>query len=219
MIDYRSFTLKKLNTPEFSHLKLLLFWPFYGLAFLSWERFFSLDYHPVHCALDDKIPFCEFFLIAYLFWFVYLIGMIAYLLFTDREGFRKNAWFIIITYSVTMLIYLIYPTCQNLRPDSFARDNLFVDVVRFLYVFDTNTNVCPSIHVIGSLATLFASFHDARFKKPVWQICLFIPGCVLICLSTVFLKQHSVIDIFAALPLSLVAYWLVYHTKLFDKRV
>lgn len=218
MIDYRQFTLKKMSTPEFSHLKLLLFWPFYGLAFLSCERFFTLDYHPVYCALDDRIPFCEIFLIPYLFWFVYLIGMIGYLLLTDREGFRKNAWFIIVTYTVTLLIYLIYPSCQNLRPDSFVRDNLFVDAVRFLYVFDTNTNVCPSIHVIGSLATLFASFHDTRFRKPAWQAFFFIPACVLICLSTVFLKQHSVIDLLAALPLSLFVYLLVYHTRLFSKK-
>ena len=25
--DYRQFRLRKLNTPEFSHIKLLLFWP------------------------------------------------------------------------------------------------------------------------------------------------------------------------------------------------
>ena len=39
MIDYRPFRLSRLNTPEFSHLKLLLFWPFYGLCFLLLERF------------------------------------------------------------------------------------------------------------------------------------------------------------------------------------
>lgn len=33
--DYRQFRLRKLNTPEFSHIKLLLFWPVFGLAFLA----------------------------------------------------------------------------------------------------------------------------------------------------------------------------------------
>ena len=36
--DYRQFRLRKLNTPEFSHIKLLLFWPVFGLAFLALER-------------------------------------------------------------------------------------------------------------------------------------------------------------------------------------
>lgn len=35
--DYRQFRLRKLNTPEFSHIKLLLFWPVFGLAFWRWS--------------------------------------------------------------------------------------------------------------------------------------------------------------------------------------
>ena len=35
MTDYRQFRLSKLNDPTFSHLKLLLYWPIYGLVFLT----------------------------------------------------------------------------------------------------------------------------------------------------------------------------------------
>lgn len=38
-VDYRQFRFKKMNTPEFSHVKLLLFWPFFGLMFMFLERF------------------------------------------------------------------------------------------------------------------------------------------------------------------------------------
>ena len=37
-VDYRKFRLKYLNTPEFSHVKLLLFWPVFGLLFAFVER-------------------------------------------------------------------------------------------------------------------------------------------------------------------------------------
>lgn len=218
MIDYRSFSLKKLNTPAFSHLKLLLFWPLYGLCFLLLERFVPLTFHPIECALDAKIPFCEWFVPAYYFWFIYQIGMILYLLLTDREGFRLNAWFTILTYSITVCIYVIYPSCQNLRPEVFPRDNLLTRIVAFLYVFDTNTNVCPSIHVLGSMAAMFAGLHDPHMQTIPWRI-YWILACVLICLSTVFLKQHSVIDVFAALALAAPAYLLVYRTRLFRKGV
>ena len=36
---------------------------------------------------------------------------------------------------------------------------------------------------------------------------------VLICMSTVFLKQHSIIDVFCGLALSLVMYWISYRPK------
>ena len=48
MTDYRRFRLSKLNDPEFSHLKLLLYWPIYGLVFLTLERFLHLDYHTIY---------------------------------------------------------------------------------------------------------------------------------------------------------------------------
>ena len=65
------------------------------------------------------------------------------------------------------------------------------------YAFDTNTNVCPSIHVIGAVACLAAGWHSRRFGTPLWRA-VFTVITVLICLSTVFLKQHSAPDVFAA---------------------
>lgn len=38
MVDYRNFRFSKLNTPEFQHLKYLVFWPIFGVLFLTVER-------------------------------------------------------------------------------------------------------------------------------------------------------------------------------------
>lgn len=220
MIDYRNFRFSKLNTPEFKHVKLLLYWPVYGLVFLLLERGLSLNYHTISCPLDDKIPFCEFFLIPYYFWFVFLIGMLLYTFLVDPECFQRYMIFIMITYSVTCLIYVIYPTAQELRPTVFERQNIFTDIVSFLYAFDTNTNVCPSLHVIGSFAVLFASWHTPRFQTRGWRF--FFWFCtILISVSTVFLKQHSIIDVIAAIPLCMIAYPLAFcnrKQKKFKKR-
>jgi len=218
LTDYRKFRWKNRNTSEFKHLKLLWYWPFYGIVFFLLERGLKLSYHPVHCSLDDTIPFCEYFLIPYYFWFVYLIGMFVYTLLEDTECFRRLMVFIMITYTVTCVIYLIYPTCQELRPTIFLRDNVWMNVVKFLYVFDTNTNVCPSIHVIGSLAVLFASWHTPRFHCLKWQM-FFWFSAILICLSTVFLKQHSVIDIAVAIPLCILAYPISFGKNLIQSEV
>ena len=73
---------------KYPHWRLLLYWPVFGLLFLLAERGnLSATYYQMHCALDDKIPFCELFLLPYLFWFVYMIGMVIYLFFTDGEEF------------------------------------------------------------------------------------------------------------------------------------
>ena len=209
MVDYRKLRPSNITSPEFRHLLLLLYWPIYGLTFLILERGLTLTYHPVETALDARIPFCEYFVPAYYFWFVFLIGIHFYTAFFDVPAFKKLMYFIIITYTVTSVIYIIYPTKQELRPAEFAGDNIFVTIVNGLYNFDTNTNVCPSLHVIGSFAVLFTSWHCKRFKTFWWQLG-FVLATVLICLSTVFLKQHSVIDIWIALALCAVAYPFAY---------
>lgn len=219
MPNYREFKLSKLNTPEFSHIKLLLYWPIYGIVFMALERFLNVEYNPVYCRLDDMVPFCEVFVIPYYFWFAFLIGIQIYGFFYDVKAFKDYMYFTILTYTMTVIVYLIYPTSQNLRPTEFARDNIFTDIVQMLYNFDTNTNVCPSLHVIGSFAVYFAARKSKVFSGLGWRIAFFV-ATVLISISTVFLKQHSVLDIFWALVLCGVCYPFVFereHIKTYIK--
>ena len=216
--DYRQFRLRKLNTPEFSHIKLLLFWPVFGLAFLALERFRPhAAYHVMHCALDDAIPFSEWALIPYLLWFVYLIGALAYTFFQDVPAFRRMMRFVIVTYTAATVVYFIYPTQQLLRPEAFAHDNALTRAVAWFYTFDTNTNVCPSIHVLGSVAAMFGLLDCRKLQKPwvKFAVCVI---ALLICASTVFMKQHSILDVFVAIPVSAVLYFIVYHRAFRKKR-
>ena len=209
MVDYRNLRLSNINSPEYKHLLLLLYWPVYGAMFWLLERGLSLNYHPVVSAFDAKIPFCEFFVFPYYFWFVFLVGIHIYTLLFDIPAFKKLMYFIIITYTITTVIYIFYPTKQELRPTEFQRDNFCVDIVKALYNFDTNTNVCPSLHVIGSFAVYFTTLYCKPLRTPLWQAVLVILT-VLISISTVFLKQHSIIDIAAALAVCAVAFPFAY---------
>ena len=210
-VDYRRLTPRSLSGDEYKHLRLLLFWPIFGLLFWFTERLYpAKHYYTVHCRFDDRIPFCEWFLIPYLFWFVYMVGMHLYTLFYDVDAFRRMMRYIIFTYSVTLLIYLLFPTCQELRPTEFARDNLLTRTVSLFYRFDTNTNVCPSLHVIGSLAVTDAALYSETIRSKRVKAACVIAG-MLICISTVFMKQHSLIDLIAALPICLIAHHLCYR--------
>lgn len=212
--DYRKFRLNKLNTEEFSHLKLLLFWPVFGLLFTAAERLYTpVRFYPVHCTLDDLIPFCEWFLLPYLFWFVFLIGTLAYTLFRDVNAFKRMMHFIIFTYTVTIVLYFLFPTCQQLRPEIFPRDNALTRFMGWFYRFDTNTNVCPSIHVLGSFAALFGLCECHRFQtRRGWKLA-FAGVAVLISVSTVFVKQHSALDVAAALPLCAAGYAMCFGAR------
>ena len=45
-----------------------------------------------------------------------------------------------------------------------------------------------------------------------------LPLGIVISLSTVFVKQHSILDVFVAIPVSAALYFLVYHRAFRQKR-
>jgi len=201
LFDYYSdFNFKNITSEKYRHLFLLLFWPVYLTLFLLTEKYIT-PIHTVYCGLDDLIPFCEFFVIPYVLWYALLAFVSVYTLLFDVTYFKKFYVFLSVTSIITFAIYILFPNMQNLRPTEFARDNIFVDIMKNLYKVDTNTNVCPSIHVIFSIGMLFALWNSKHFGSAAWRTVSVIVT-TLICIATVFLKQHSVIDIFVGILLS-----------------
>ncbi len=209
MVDYRSFRLSKINDPKFSHLKLLFGWVVYFVLYFLTENLIPTENcTPVHMWLDDVIPFHEIFVIPYVFWYLLIVISLGYFLLYDIENFKGLQKFIIVTQLVAMLIYIVFPSRQDLRPTVFPRDNFLTDIVRLLYSFDTNTGVCPSLHCAYSIgiASAWLKQKDANI---LWKIFVVI-AVILICLSTCFIKQHSAVDFFAALPVCLLAEYIAY---------
>lgn len=213
-VDIRSFRFSKLNQKEYRHFYLLLFWPVYYLRYFIVEAInpASAACHVMYSPLDDLIPVCEFFLIPYALWMVCMLGMHFFTAIYDVDTFKKYSKYMIIAFTVSTLTFLVYPTCQNLRPETFERDNFFTKILAFVYAVDTSTNVCPSEHVIGSMAILAAAINCRYFRTP-GRITLVTVLMIVISLSTVFLKQHSVLDIFWAMPLCLVTYLICFGIK------
>lgn len=212
MVHYKNLRFHNLNSPQYAHVLLLLYWPIYFLFFWLMEWWTARDFTYIHCPLDDIIPFCEYFIIPYHLWFFFILFIVVYSFFFEVPVFKKYMWFIILTYTAACLIYFVFPNAQGLRPTTIETKNVFTALVQRLYRFDTNTNVCPSLHVIGSVAVCNAALHSKKLSHPAVRA-LFVVLTVMISISTVFLKQHSVIDLLAALLVCAAAYPFVYGRK------
>lgn len=218
VVDYRKFRLSKINDPQFSHLKLLLGWVGYFALYILTENVIPRERcYVVHCWLDDVIPFCEAFVIPYVFWYLLVFGSLFYFLLYNVDSFKKLSAFIIITQVVAMAIYIVFPNRQDLRPAEFDRDNILTQLVGFLYTVDTSTNVCPSLHVGYSLA-LASVWTKEKDASRAWKAFVII-AVILICMSTAFIKQHSVVDAFAALVMCLFAEYLIYGKSYWYKKI
>ncbi len=198
VVDYRNFRLSKVRTPEYSHLLLLLGWPIYFAFYFLTENLIPVENcHVIHCTLDDLIPFNEYFLIPYVFWYVLIVISLGYFALYNIESFKKLQIFIMMTQAIAVVIYICYPSVQNLRPAEFPRENFFTWCINLLYTFDTSTGVFPSLHVGYSLG--IASVWTKEKGVSVWWKTFVVVAVILITMSTCFIKQHSAMDALAAL--------------------
>lgn len=191
----------------------------YAIVYLT--LFGYLEQKPVHgfhvidTVFDSHIPFCEYFIVPYLLWFPYQVVTVLYFIFINKN--KKEYYQLILNMMMGMTIFLIvsyiYPNVLHLRPSEFPRENVFTDMVRWLYRTDTPTNVLPSIHVFNSLAVHMSltNCEALRDHKDVRYGSLVLT--LLIILSTMFLKQHSLIDVCCGATLALFGYLFFYPQK------
>ncbi len=216
VVNYREFKLSKINEPQFSHLKLLLGWVGYFIMYFITEQFIPMENcFVMHSRLDDIIPFCELFVVPYVFWYFLIVWSLWYFAMFNPKNFKNLMKYIIICQVVAMIVYIVFPNRQDLRPAVMPRDNIFTHIISLLYFADTDTNVCPSMHVAYSIGIASVWLKE---KYAHWGTKLFVViTCILVCLSTMFIKQHSSIDVFAAVALCFVAEVMVFVKFWADK--
>ncbi|MBR5535083.1 MAG: phosphatase PAP2 family protein [Clostridia bacterium] len=166
----------------------------------------------IHSPIDKYIPFCEYFIVPYLMWFAYVPAVLFYLVSHDRDSFWAMVKMMFVGNMLCLLLYTIFPNGVMPKRPVYA-DNIFAQMVNNLYYTDTPTNVCPSIHVLDTLAAHLALVRSKTVRDIPWIKTLSFMFFILVCMSTVTLKQHSIIDVFASLLLMLFLERYAYNKK------
>lgn len=202
---------------KYRHAVALLYLPLYLISFFTLERVVhqNSDFYVVYCPLDDLIPFCEYFAIPYFLWFAYIAATLIFFFFADKKDFFRVCVFLFTGMTLCLVIYAIWPNGHHLRPDldALGRDNIFISMLRGLYNTDTSTNVCPSIHALNSIGACIALVRCNCLKKHKVVRGFVVVLTIAICLSTVFLKQHSIVDVICAIIVAIPLYFLAYGPK------
>ena len=177
-----------------------------------WFQYSELTLAPVYftqTGLDEKIPFLKAFVVPYLLWFAFVPYGVVYIGLHSKKDFYKLFLFLFGGMAVSNLAFTVFPNAQSLRPP-LSSDDPFSLLLKMVYFVDTPTDVCPSMHVINSIAVDAAlqhsrAFSAGRFRKAAAHILT-----VLICLSTVFVKQHAVLDVICGAVVSALLYIPLY---------
>ncbi|WP_242826834.1 phosphatase PAP2 family protein [Butyrivibrio sp. NC3005] len=191
----------------------------YGIIYCIWFNYLEkrplIHYTEMHTRFDDKIPFLEIFVLPYAFWFVFVAFCVAFpVLCYEQEDYWRFVIFLCGGMTLFLIISTFFPTLQRLRPDlsTLGRDNIFIHMVNFFYTCDTPTNIFPSMHVYNAIGGSISIINSKRFSKKGNIISII--SAILIVLSTMFIKQHSVIDVICGIGLAVVFYYLVYRTNI-----
>ena len=182
------------------------------LGFASWAVYLPLNkqigvIHSTHTPLDDHIPFIAIFVIPYLLYIPFLWGVIIWRAIKMDHFGRIIATFITINL-ISAIFYIFYQT-QMIRPFLDNKTGFYLDLVRYVYQLDKPYNCFPSMHVSGSV---FAAFVLWRYSpKLKWYG---VVSAVLICASTVLIKQHYFLDVIGGI---LLVYLGVFIVEKFSK--
>lgn len=200
---------------KYKHAWVFLYFIPYLIWFQKLEKTITTEYTIIQTKLDHYILFNEWFIIPYLLWFLYIAVVVFYFFFTSKEDFYRLCSFLFIGMTICLTIYTLWPNGQNLRPDitTLGRDTILTRLVAYIYSMDTSTNVFPSIHVFNSIGVYIAIYKNETLRQNKWILWGTLFLTVLICLSTMFLKQHSALDSIGAIILCVVMHYFVYGIR------
>lgn len=167
--------------------------------------------HDLTIKLDNIIPFSSIFIIPYVYWYLYIVIGFIFILVNSRKDYIRAFISFFIGMSVCYIIYYVYPT-EITRP-IIENNNIFNYLVNLIYSIDRPVNCFPSLHVLTTYFIMrYTKYKDSKKNFYYTQII-----GILIILSTLFIKQHFVMDVIGAIILCEVIILLV--KKIDDSKI
>lgn len=201
-----------MKNKNFKVLILILLLVLYETFMYLITKLTPMDVDLIGNYLDNKIPFVSQFVYAYISWYAMLF-IIPYIFYKKNVN-SFNKYYIVILLCITLVsfIYMFYPTTIN-RADILL-SGISGKLVNLIYKIDTPVLNCfPSMHCLVSFVFIYVSLGDKNISK--YLRIFIVLWSVLVILSTLFIKQHVLVDVISAFVLSILVYKLVGKIKFF----
>lgn len=156
--------------------------------------------YTVMLPFEQNIPFMPFFAIFYLSF--YIAAFLPFFFIKDIKALRKIAVCYLAATFASCSIYLLFPV--EMVRQTITPHNFWEQLVKFIYFIDRPYNCFPSLHVFSSFMSGFAVW---LFDRKKGAFILLWAG--MIAISTLFVKQHYVLDIIAGFLVALICYLIL----------
>ena len=154
--------------------------------------------HMPELALDRAIPVAPAWTFVYLSLYVFII-ILPVLVVRQRELFRRGMQGYLTVMLIAYAGFLLYPTVAPI-PAEVPGNGFAAWSLRLIYDIDLPYNCFPSLHVAYSFVAAFTCYRVHRrvgIAAAAWA--------ALISVSTLYTKQHYVVDVIVGVLLACVA--------------
>jgi len=155
-------------------------------------------------AIDLKIPLIKEFIVIYNSWYPFILVSILSFMAKEKTLFVESVMAVILGNILALLTFILYQTIVP-RP-SITGSDIFSKLLLMTYGVDNPYNGFPSLHVIATVIVVIAMFRSR--KKRIYKVASLIFG-ILILLSTLFVKQHVLLDVYSGIIYGAVVYSIV----------
>lgn len=185
--------------------KIFILGVIYLIIFFLLERVTPYKMYYTETWLDKYIPFNEYFVIFYIAWYFFIFFGFLYFVFKDDFNFNRTCYYMFSGMFIALTLYTLFPSGQSLRVN-ISSNNIYTYIINLLYTIDTSTNVCPSLHVYNSIMMYVSLDKSECLQNHPLVKRLLLLLVILICMSTVLIKQHTIVDVIAAFVLCIIIY-------------
>ena len=203
---------KKLRLlPRYSYLPFFLIIVLHMAVYLG-TKLINQDFlqHDLTTVVDTMIPFAPewvlIYVLTFLFWFAGLVSAS----FQERELCFKLYTAAGISYLICAVCFIVLPT-EIVRPALGDGGNYCTSLVAATYAFDVPTNLFPSMHCMLSYI-IFRGVTLSPMYKKAYSVGAGLLT-LLICLSTMFIKQHFFLDVVGAIVFGEISVQLGLRTR------
>ena len=177
-------------------------------------KLFINNYNLVNIPLDDKIPFIKEFIYIYMIWYPFLIFNYYIIYKTNKEKYIKLVLATITSLIMLYIFFILYPS-KVIRPDINSYNDLTTFILYIVYKVDSPTNCFPSGHCLLCFTLIYSLLDNQTISNKLKIPALIIN--ILIIMSTLFVKQHVILDVISAFVLATINYYFTVNLKFFNQ--
>ena len=188
--------IKEIFTPKYWWIPVISMVLINLMAYSGSKLLTDAGHHyDISIPLDSALPFIPAFIIIYILSYLQWFAGYGLVAIESKEVCYRVAASEIIAKLICFAIFMALPT-TIVRPSTEGY-GIFGAITNLIYSMDTPTTLFPSVHCLESWILFRTAIKITRYKK--WLMPLYFVFALLVFASVLFVKQHFIVDIPAAI--------------------